>query len=99
VQIIWALIYIALTLFQVLLILRIVFDVVQMFARSWRPRGIALVLASAVYRFTDPPMRWLKSKIKPLDLGGMRLDLAFIVLYIAVWVAMLIVRSLAAATS
>jgi len=99
VQIIWALIYIALTLFQVLLILRIVFDVVQMFARSWRPRGIALVLASAVYRVTDPPMRWLKSKIKPLDLGGMRLDLAFIVLYIAVWVAMLIVRSLAAATA
>ena len=98
-QIIWALIYIALTLFQVLLILRIVFDVVQMFARSWRPRGIALVLASAVYRVTDPPMRWLKSKIKPLDLGGMRLDLAFIVLYIAVWVAMLIVRSLAAATA
>ena len=98
-QIIWALIYIALTLFQVLLILRIVFDVVQMFARSWRPRGLALVLASAVYRVTDPPMRWLKSKIKPLDLGGMRLDLAFIVLYIAVWVAMLIVRSLAAATS
>jgi YggT family protein len=99
VQIIWALIYIALTLFQVLLILRIVFDVVQMFARSWRPRGLALVLASAVYRVTDPPMRWLKSKIKPLDLGGMRLDLAFIVLYIAVWVAMLIVRSLAAATA
>ena len=98
-QIIWALIYIALTLFQVLLILRIVFDVVQMFARSWRPRGLALVLASAVYRVTDPPMRWLKSKIKPLDLGGMRLDLAFIVLYIAVWVAMLIVRSLAAATA
>jgi YggT family protein len=99
VQIIWALIYIALTLFQVLLILRIVFDVVQMFARSWRPRGLALVLASAVYRVTDPPKRWLKSKIKPLDLGGMRLDLAFIVLYIAVWVAMLIVRSLAAATA
>jgi len=99
VQIIWALIYIALTLFQVLLILRIVFDVVQMFARSWRPRGMALVLASAVYRVTDPPMRWLKSRIKPLDLGGMRLDLAFIVLYIAVWVAMLIVRSLAAATA
>ena len=98
-QIIWALIYIALTLFQVLLILRIVFDVVQMFARSWRPRGMALVLASAVYRVTDPPMRWLKSRIKPLDLGGMRLDLAFIVLYIAVWVAMLIVRSLAAATA
>ncbi|WP_425548050.1 YggT family protein [Arthrobacter ginkgonis] len=92
-------IYIALTLFQVLLILRIVFDVVQMFARSWRPRGLALVLASAVYRVTDPPMRWLKSKIKPLDLGGMRLDLAFIVLYIAVWVAMLIVRGLASATA
>lgn len=89
------LIYIALTIVQVLLMIRIVYDIVQMFARSWRPRGLALLLASVVYRVTDPPMRWLRSKIKPLDLGGMQLDLAFLILYFAVIVAKIIVQGLA----
>ncbi|MET1036464.1 MAG: YggT family protein [Arthrobacter sp.] len=94
-ELILALIYIALTIVQVFLMVRIVFDVVQMFARSWRPRGLALLAASVVYRVTDPPMRWLRSKVKPLDLGGMRLDLAFLILYFAVFIAKIVVRSLA----
>ena len=89
------LLYVALTIVQVLLMIRIVFDVVQMFARSWRPRGLALVAASVVYRVTDPPMRWLRSKVKPVDLGGMRLDLAFLILYFAVIIAKMVVQSLA----
>ncbi|MGJ9402354.1 YggT family protein [Arthrobacter sp. KK5.5] len=89
------LLYVALTIVQVLLMIRIVFDVVQMFARSWRPRGLALVAASVVYRVTDPPMRWLRSKVKPVDLGGMRLDLAFLILYFAVIIAKIVVQSLA----
>jgi YggT family protein len=95
VELLLALIYIALTIVQVFLMVRIVFDVVQMFARSWRPRGLALLAASVVYRVTDPPMRWLRSKVKPLDLGGMRLDLAFLILYFAVFIAKIVVRSLA----
>ncbi|MFB0833367.1 YggT family protein [Arthrobacter halodurans] len=94
-ELLLALIYIALTIVQVFLMVRIVFDVVQMFARSWRPRGLALLAASVVYRVTDPPMRWLRSKVKPLDLGGMRLDLAFLILYFAVFIAKIVVRSLA----
>ena len=94
-ELLLALIYIALTIVQVFLMVRIVFDVVQMFARSWRPRGLALLAASMVYRVTDPPMRWLRSKVKPLDLGGMRLDLAFLILYFAVFIAKIVVRSFA----
>lgn len=89
--ILFGLIYAALTVVQVMLMLRIVYDIVQMFARGWRPRGVALILASFVYRITDPPMRWLRSKIKPLDLGGMRLDLAFLILYFAIIIAKVIV--------
>jgi YggT family protein len=48
VGIVFGLIYIALLLFQIALIVRIVFDLVQMFARQWRPRGVALVAAHAV---------------------------------------------------
>lgn len=94
-ELIFGLLYIALTIVQVLLMVRIVFDVVQMFARSWRPRGVALLVASVVYRVTDPPMRWLRSKVKPVDLGGMRLDLAFLILYFAVIIAKIVVQSLA----
>lgn len=94
-ELLLALIYIVLTVFQVTLMIRIVYDVVQMFARSWRPSGLALVVASFVYRLTDPPMRWLRSKVKPLDLGGMRLDLAFIILFFAVVIAKVVVSSIA----
>jgi len=95
VELLLALVYIVLTVFQVTLMIRIVYDVVQMFARSWRPSGFALVVASFVYRLTDPPMRWLRSKVKPLDLGGMRLDLAFLILFFAVVIAKLVVSSIA----
>lgn len=94
-ELLLALIYIVLTVFQVTLMIRIVYDVVQMFARSWRPSGLALVVASFVYRLTDPPMRWLRSKVKPLDLGGMRLDLAFLILFFAVVIAKVVVSSIA----
>ena len=61
-------------LYLIVLIGRVVFDWVQVFARDWRPRGVMLVLAEAIYTLTDPP----------LTLGQVRLDLAFIVLFLAV---------------
>lgn len=88
-------IYIVLTLLQVLLIMRIVLDITESFARSWRPRGISLVAVSLIARTTDPPMRWLRSRIKPLELGGIRLDLAFIILFLAVMLLKFVVINLA----
>ena len=69
-------------LFLLLLFVRVVFDWVQVFARDWRPRGIALVVAEAVYTVTDPPLRALRRVIPPLSLGAIRLDMAFLVLVI-----------------
>lgn len=69
-------------LFLLLLFVRVVFDWVQVFAREWRPRGIALVVAEATYTATDPPLRALRRVIPPLSLGAFRLDLAFLVLVI-----------------
>jgi YggT family protein len=93
--IVFGLVYIALLLFLVTLIIRLVFDWVQMFAREWRPRGVALVAAHAVYSVTDPPLRVLRRLIPPLRLGGISLDLGFLLLFIAVSVAMGITRSFA----
>jgi YggT family protein len=70
----------ALFLFFVILLGRLVLDWVQAFARDWRPRGVLLVVAEAVYTVTDPPLRALRKVIPPLTLGTLRLDLAFLVL-------------------
>jgi YggT family protein len=93
--IVFGLVYIALLLFLVALIVRLVFDWVQMFAREWRPRGAALVAAHAVYSMTDPPLKVLRRLIPPLRLGSVSLDLGFLILFIAVSVAMGITRSFA----
>lgn len=71
-------------LFFIALILRMIFDWVQMFSRDWRPRGVVLVAAEAVYTTTDPPLRALRRVIPPLRIGGVQLDLAFMVLFLIV---------------
>jgi YggT family protein len=73
-----------LQIFFFLLIARLVLDYVQMFARSWRPRGVVLVIAEIVYTITDPPLRALRKVIPPLRLGGISLDLSFLVLIVIV---------------
>ena len=93
---IFALLYVVLTVLQVMLLLRIVLDITESFARSWRPTGMALVAVSMIAKTTDPPMRWLRSRIKPLEIGGIRLDLAFIILFLVVIVLKLIVSNLGA---
>jgi YggT family protein len=71
-------------LYWLVLIGRLVFDFVQIFARSWQPRGPLLLVAEAIYTLTDPPLKALRRIIPPLKLGGIQLDLAFLVLIIAV---------------
>jgi YggT family protein len=67
--------------FFVVLIGRLVLDWVQVFARDWRPRGVILVIAEAIYTVTDPPLKALRRLIPPLQLGALRLDLAFLILF------------------
>jgi YggT family protein len=73
-----------LNLFFATLICRLVLDWIQVLAREWRPRGPILVLAEGVYTVTDPPLKFLRRLIPPLSLGSIRLDLAFLVLILAV---------------
>ncbi len=70
------------TAFFVLLIGRLVLDWIQTLARSWRPHGVVLVLAEAVYTVTDPPLRALRRAIPPLRIGAFQVDLAFFVLFL-----------------
>lgn len=79
-----AIVGLILDLFLFALIGRLVFDWIQMFARDWRPRGVVLVIAEAFYTVTDPPLKALRRVIPPLRLGGVALDLAFLLLFLAV---------------
>ena len=72
------------TIYLLILIARIVVDYVMLFARDWRPRGVVLVIVEVIYSLTDPPLKLLKRFIPPLRLGGISLDLAFLVLFILV---------------
>lgn len=76
-----------LSLYMLVLLVRVVLDWVQLFARQWRPTGIVLVVANLVYTLTDPPLHVLGRLIPPLRLGGVGLDMGFLLLVIAIIVA------------
>jgi YggT family protein len=73
----------ALWLYWLVMIARLVLDLVQAFARDWRPAGILLLLAEAVYTITDPPLRLLRRFIPPVRIGSVQFDLAFLIVLIA----------------
>ena len=55
-----------------------------MFARSWRPNTFLLAIFEVIFTVTEPPMRFVRRFVPPLRIGGVALDLSFIVLLIAV---------------
>jgi YggT family protein len=73
-----------LTIYLVILVGRMIFGWVQVFARDWRPTGVLLVLAEAIFTVTDPPLKFLRRFIPPLRLGMVAMDLSFMVLFIVV---------------
>ena len=91
----WNIIYDLLQIFFFLLIARLVLDYVQMFARSWRPTGVVLVLAEIIYSITDPPLKALRRVIPPLRIGGIALDLSFLVVIVLVQILAFIAHDLA----
>jgi YggT family protein len=80
-------------LFKLALFIRIIIDYVRMFARNWRPNSFLLAIFEVIYTVTDPPMRFVQRFVPPLRLGGVALDLSFIVLLIAANIAQTLIRS------
>jgi YggT family protein len=69
-------------LFFLLLLARVVLSWVMAFSRGWTPKGAALVLAEGVYTITDPPVKAVRHVVPPIDIGGVRVDLAVIILFL-----------------
>ncbi|PRX06934.1 UNVERIFIED_ORG: YggT family protein [Actinomadura viridilutea] len=79
-------------IFLLFLIGRLILEVLQSFARSWRPTGLVLVIAETTYTVTDPPLKLLRRFIPPIRLGNVALDLSFTVLILAVWLLIIFVQ-------
>jgi YggT family protein len=66
----------------------------RMFAKNWRPNSFLLAIFEIIYSITDPPMKYVQRFVPPLRLGGIALDLSFIVLLIAVNLLQGVIRAL-----
>ena len=82
-HLIGSIIALVLELFLLLLFARFVVDWVQVFARSWTPKGVVLVVLEVIYSITDPPIVFIRRFIPPLRLGAIALDTSFIIVLIA----------------
>ena len=83
-MIIRSILYFIVLIFFIFLIGRLILDWIQVFARDWRPRGVMLVIAEAIYSVTDPPLKALRRVLPPLTIGQVQIDLAFIVIFLIV---------------
>jgi YggT family protein len=89
-----SLIHTALLVFIGLLWIRFVVDWVQVFARSWTPSGVLLVVLEVVYSATDPPIKALRRVIPPLRIGTIAIDLSFIIVMLTAYILLSVVGRL-----
>lgn len=66
------------------LLARLVVDLVMSVNRSWRPSGFLLPILDFVFTITDPPLKFVRRFVKPIQLGPVALDLAWTIVVIAV---------------
>jgi YggT family protein len=80
-------------IFLLVLFARMILSWIPVLVRDWQPRGPMLVVAEVIYSVTDPPLRALRKVLKPVRIGNMMLDLAFIGLAIGVSILMQLNRA------
>ena len=94
VNILVELLVVALWSYWVVLMFRLIMQVVFQFARSYDPRGAMLVAVESAYTVTDPPLKFLRRHIPPLRIGGIALDLGFLLLIIIMSLLLRVVGNL-----
>jgi len=77
-----------------LMLIRLVVDWVQVFARSWTPSGPVLVVLEIVYSITDPPIKFVRRFVPPLRLGAVTLDTSFLIVLVVVYLLRSLVQRL-----
>ena len=72
-------------IFLALMLIRLVVDWVQIFARSWTPKGPVLFVLEIVYSITDPPILFVRRFVPPLRVGSIALDTSFLIVLVVVY--------------
>jgi YggT family protein len=83
-----------LTLYLLVLIVRLVLEYIPLFVRGWRPKGAGLVAAEVDFTITDPPIRFFRRLVPPMRLGTISLDFGFALTMIVVLILMTVAGAL-----
>ncbi len=84
----------ALQIFFYLMIARFIAELVMSFNRSWRPSGLLLPILDISYSITDPPLKFVRRFVPPIQLGGISLDLAWTIVLFGVLILQGFARAL-----
>ena len=84
---------VALVLYLIVLLVRLVLEWVPFFNREWRPKGAGLVAAEVVYTVTDPPIRLFRRLIPPLRVGGIAIDFGFALTMLLCFILLSVTRA------
>jgi YggT family protein len=76
--------YGALQVFFFSLIGRLILELLISFRPGFRPKGIFLPVAEIIMTLTDPPLRFIRRFIKPVQFGSISLDFGWTLLVLAV---------------
>ena len=91
-QLIGSLLILAINLYTIVMWARLILDWALVLAPGFRPKGGMLVLAETVFSLTDPPLKFVRRFVKPLRIGTIALDLAWIVVIVALNLLAIAVR-------
>jgi YggT family protein len=75
-------VYVAISIFIVVMWARLILDFVPLIVREWRPRGFLLVIAELVFTITDPPIKAVRRVVPPLRAGGVSIDFSWTIVLI-----------------
>lgn len=84
----------ALQIFFYMMIARFIAELVMSFNRSWRPSGLLLPILDITYTITDPPLKFVRRFVPPVQLGSISLDLAWTIVLFGVLILQGFARAL-----
>lgn len=84
----------AIDVFRIVLLARIILDWVRAMNPSFRPKGIFLILAELAYTLTDWVIKPISKVIKPIRVGGGYIDLSIIAVLVLLMILDYLLRIL-----
>ncbi len=79
-------VHVALLVFLILLVFRLIMEYVFMLARGFRPNRVLSVFLELAYSATDPPIKAVRRVLPPLRVGSVSLDLGFMVVFFVTYI-------------